>query len=224
VLVCFQELLPLSDVGNRGVRCFEVTVPRLVVQEMADSRDSFPFRIFLRLFHYTPGSKVLCDGLPDNCVVVINDKEVQNGMPVSLQCSLPPGHYCPLPVQTLQHNPYPNMPKRYFPRPVDLNYHLLYRSLLLRPQVPFNAPPPTTTSLRVMLNWDARLGKRWAVGVWAVRRVSVDTLFERVVTGGGRVIPKELTMRMAHRAVTGDGEVKVLDAPSMSLLCPVSGC
>jgi len=72
-----------------------------------------------------------------------------------------------------------------------------------------------------MLHWDARLAKRWAVGVWAVRRVSVDTLFERVVADVRRVISKETTMRMAHRATIGDGEgVKILDAPSMTLLCP----
>jgi len=191
-----MELLPLSDVGNQGVRCFEVTVPRVVMQELAgDTRDSF--HIFLRLFHCTPGSKVLSDSLPNECVVVINEMEVRTGMP------------------PVQHNPYPNMPKRYHSRPVDLSY--LLRRVLNRPQV----PPPPTTSFRVMLQWDRRLDKRWAVGVWAVRRVSVGALFNRVMTDERRAISKVDTMRMAHRAATGDGEgLKILDAPSISLLCP----
>jgi len=84
--------------------------------------------------------------------------------------------------------------------------------------------PTQNFSFRVMLHWDGHSAKRWVVGVWAVRRVSVNTLFDRLMGDQRRVIAKQKTMKEAQREAVGkNGEgVQILDAPSMSLLCPVS--
>lgn len=67
--------------GVKGVRVFELTVPRQLMEELIPARD---FHILMRLFHYTPGMIVLNDALPDNCAIVINQEhEVRVGMPVS---------------------------------------------------------------------------------------------------------------------------------------------
>jgi len=116
------------------------------------------------------------------------------------------------------------MPKRYAPSPIFITFRC--RDVFRSPGVEvFNSCPqvPEAGSIRVLLQWRLSGAKKWAVGVWAVRQVDVETLFDRVMMDDSRVIDKDKRMRSV-KAIGNDMDgVEVLDAPKISLLCPVSG-
>jgi hypothetical protein len=119
-------------------------------------------------------------------------------------------------------SPRSTLPRRYFPRPVKLTFRC--NSLFLRPQPTSIFPFATlqTSFFRVALRWSVDSGEQWAVGVWAVRRVNVDTLFNRVAVDAQRVIPQEETMRNMAEGPRG-WRGGALDAPTVYLNCVVSG-